>query len=75
MKIEEITFGQTVIFSPQSENYAEDYNLSGVDVGDKGIVKEIHNEYGEEDIMVDFTTKDGVLIDGFYTSPEDLTLA
>lgn len=75
MNFDEIKVGQAVIFSPQSESYVDQYTLAGVDVGDKGVVKDISNEYGEEDIIVDFTTKEGVLVDGFYTTPEDIKLA
>lgn len=64
--------GQKVKFSPKSENWLEDYSPDGVQPGDKGIVVSSGYSEKDNDVVVDFTRKDGSLCEGFYAFPEDL---
>lgn len=76
MQFSELKLGDEVIFDPTDvENIYNEYFLAGVNIGDKGIVVGLENEYGQEDVIVDFTTQTSEVVDGFYTTPEDVRLA
>lgn len=76
MQFGELKLGDEVIFDPVDvENIYNEYFLAGVNIGDKGIVVGLENEYGQEDVIVDFTTQTSEVVDGFYTTPEDVRLA
>ncbi|UZZ64431.1 hypothetical protein A54_191 [Septuagintavirus sv54] len=71
MNIKEVNPGQTVKFNPLG-NYEDRYSLSGVQVGDTGVVEFVDEEC--KDVIVAFTRQDGVIVDGFYAEAEDLEL-
>lgn len=71
MNIKEVNPGQTVKFNPL-DDYKDRYNLSGVQVGDVGVVEFVDEECGF--VIVAFTRQDGVIVDGFYAEAEDLEL-
>lgn len=76
MKFEDLKVGDEVIFDPANvENIYNEYFLAGVNIGDKGIITHLENDYGQEDVVVDFTTQTSEVVDGFYTTPEDVRLA
>jgi hypothetical protein len=76
MQFSELKLGDEVIFDPVDvENIYNEYFLAGVNIGDKGVVVGLENEYGQEDVIVDFTTQTSEVVDGFYTTPEDVRLA
>lgn len=76
MKFEDLKVGDVVIFDPiDVENIHNQYSLSGVNIGDKGVITYLENDYGQEDVVVDFTTQTSEVVDGFYTTPEDVRLA
>lgn len=76
MQFSELKLGDEVIFDPADvENIYNEYFLAGVNIGDKGIVVGLENEYGQEDVIVNFTTQTSEVVDGFYTTPEDVRLA
>lgn len=72
MKVGNFSIGQMVRFAPKCENIEDNYTLSGVQVGDVGVVTGPGFDEQDEDVVVDFIRQDGTICEGFYAFREDL---
>lgn len=62
-----VSAGKTVVFRPSN---LEDYSLDGVLPGDKGIVTSV--DFDDDEVIVNFTRRDGTVSEGFYCFEADV---